>query len=139
MELAVKRSLKVMRNTKHQGIGMSPFVKHFGRQHNSELNELLCLENPGKFIIEHMADLDGLEVWDNKWKAEEIESFEKDRSYGRSRRVEELQDFVKKPKSVSTKFYVHKNPKKKGLESDYQLKPFKAESETELTVIENIS
>ncbi len=95
MELAVKRTLKVIRYTKHQSIGMSPFEKHFRRPLNSELNELLCLENRGKFIMEHVVDLDVLEVWNNTWKAEEIESFEKERSYGRSRPVEELQDFVK--------------------------------------------
>ncbi len=84
--------------------------------------------------MEHVANLDGLEVWDNTWKDDEIESFEQDRSYGRSRPVNELQDFVKRHKNVSPKFYVHKNPKKKGLESDYLTKPFCAESETEHTV-----
>ena len=133
MELAVKRTHKVMRYTKHQSIGMSPFEQHFGRKHNSELTELLCLENPGKFIMEHV-DLDGFEVWDNTWKDSEIKSFEKDRSYRRRRPVDELQDFVKKHKNVSQKFYVHKNPKKKGLDSDYLTKQFQAESETKHTV-----
>ncbi len=95
MELAVKRTLKVMRYTKHQSLGMSPFERHFGRPHNSEISELLCLENPGKFIMEHVADLDGIEVWDNTWREAEIDQFEKERSYGRSRPVEELQEFVK--------------------------------------------
>ncbi len=131
MELAVKRTLKVMRYTKHQSIGMSPFEKHFGRPHNSEISKLLCLENPGKFIMEHV---DGIEVWDNTWREAEIEQFEKDRSFGRSRPIEELQEFVKKRKAVSPKYYVHKNVKKTGLESDYLTKPFKADSETKHTV-----
>ncbi len=45
-----------------------------------------------------------------------------------------MKDFVKKQKNVSDKFYVHKNTKKKGFESDYLTKPFKADSETEHTV-----
>ena len=41
---------------------------------------------------------------------------------------------MKKNKFVSPKYYVHKNVKKKGLESDYLTKPFKADSETKRTV-----
>ncbi len=51
---------------------MSPLEKHFGRSHDLEINELLCFENLGQFIMEHVADLDGLEVWDNTWSLERI-------------------------------------------------------------------
>ncbi len=134
MELAMKKTLKVMRYTLHRSIGMSPLQKHFGRPHNSELNELLCLENPGKFMMEHIADLDGVEVWDNTWDDEEIGKFEEERQFERSRPIKELTDFVKKQKNVSDNFYVHKNNKKKGFDSDYSTVPFKADSETKHTV-----
>ncbi len=42
MDLAMKKTLKVMRYSLHRSIGRSPFQKHFGRPHNSEINELLC-------------------------------------------------------------------------------------------------
>ncbi len=114
---------------------MSPFEKSFGGALNSEISELLCLENPGKFVMEQVADLDGIGVWDNTWRDAEIDQFEKERSFERSRPVEELQEFVKKNKSVSPKYNVHKNVhKKKGLESDYLTKPSKADSETKPTV-----
>ncbi len=75
----MKRTLKVIRYTKHQSIGMSPFEKHFGRPHNSEINEIFGLENPGKFIMEHVADLDDLEVWDNTWRDAEVDQFEREK------------------------------------------------------------
>ena len=134
MQLATTETLKVMRYTLHRSIGMSPFQKYFGRPHSSEIDELLCLENPGNFFMEHVADLDGVEVWDNTLDEEEIGKIEDERQFGRSRPIKELKDFVNKQKNVSDKFYVHKNTKKKGFDSDYSTVPFKADSEAKHTV-----
>ncbi len=52
-------------------------------------------------MMEHIADLDGVEVWNNNWDEEEIAKLEEEIQFGRSRPVKELKDFVKKQKNVS--------------------------------------
>ncbi len=62
--------------------------------------------------MEFVAAEDGVEVFEKIWGKEELDQMEKDRTYGRCGKPEELVSYARQRQTVNPKYFVEKSQKK---------------------------
>ncbi len=139
LKFATRRAVKSARFTFHSSINSTPFEKLTGRKQRNLFDNLFNLDYPGKTLINVVKDANGKLITSEAMNPFEIEEFEDNRSWGKSRELTELRKEVNKQSRQKRapkvrKYFVEKTRNRSGWDSKFQQVPKVVDSESKHTV-----